>query len=265
MGILNITPDSFSDGGLYLDPDAALERSLRIQEEGAHLLDVGGESSKPGSRPISAKEEIRRLRPVLKRLAKSLQIPISVDTYKDEVAEMALEEGASFINDIYALHKKGRPHRILARRIARHKAGILLMHMQGRPDTMQKKPAYKNLMQEIAGFLKSSIRIALDSGVSGSSVVLDPGFGFGKTAPQNLQILKEFRFFSKLGYPLMAGVSRKSFLGHVTGEPVDKRLFGSVAGAAIAVMGGAHILRVHDVAAHKQACAVLDSFSTLET
>ena len=255
MGILNVTPDSFSDGGKYLDPGLALLQALKMQEEGAHLLDIGGESSRPGSKPISAKEEIRRLRPVFKRLAGRIQIPISVDTYKYDVASMALDEGAALINDIYAL----RGNKRLARLIARHKAGVVLMHMRGNPRTMQKNPAYKNFMKEVAMYLKQAVGTALSAGISRRSIILDPGFGFGKTAGQNQEMLKNFEKFGALKFPLLAGLSRKSFIGHFAGGGPHERLYGSIGAAAVALMRGAHILRVHEVLPHKHLAVMMDA------
>ena len=181
MGVLNVTPDSFSDGGSYLDPGLAEARALKMEREGAHLLDVGGESSRPGARAISEKEEIRRVLPVIKRLAGKIKIPISVDTVKYGVARAALDEGAVIVNDITAL----RDNRRLAKLIARAKAGVVLMHMRGTPRTMQKDPAYKNVVGEVSNFLRRAVRMALDAGVSKSRILIDPGFGFGKTVDQN--------------------------------------------------------------------------------
>ena len=254
MAILNVTPDSFSDGGSFLDPEAAVCRALKMEREGAHLIDVGGESSRPGSRPVSAREEIRRILPVLKKLSRTLKIPISVDTHKYEVAQAALDEGAAVINDIYGL----RNHRRLAKLIARSKAGVVLMHMRGNPQTMQKRPRYQDVLKEVKDFLKRSVHFALDQGISRSSIVVDPGFGFGKSAEQNLQILGNLESFASLKCPVLAGLSRKSFIGKLTGAPVEERLCGSLAAAALAIGRGAHILRVHDVLPHKQLTAIID-------
>lgn len=258
MGILNITPDSFSDGGSFLDPRAAACRALEMEREGAHFIDIGGESSRPGSRPVTAKEEIKRIQPVLKILSKKLKIPMSVDTYKYEVAQAALDQGAILINDIYGLRRDRR----LAKLIARYKAGVVLMHMQGRPATMQKKPRYRNAVQEIRKCLERSVALALDGGISRSSIAIDPGFGFGKTTEQNLEILGGLRGFLSLRRPILVGLSRKSFIGNVLNAPVGERLSGSLAAAALAIIGGAHILRVHDVLPHKQLAAIIDG--TLE-
>ena len=254
MGVLNVTPNSFSDGGCFMDPALAEIQAVRMEEEGAQLLDVGGESSKPGSKPVSAKEEIRRLRPVLKRLSRKIKIPVSVDTYKYEVARMALDEGASMVNDIYALRGNAR----LARLIARHKAGVVLMHMRGNPETMQNKIQYENLLMEISAYLKKAVRFALDAGIAARSIVIDPGFGFGKTLEQNLKILSHLDFFEKLKCPILVGLSRKSFIGNLLAAPVSGRLYGSLGAAAVAIQKGAHILRVHEVLPHRQMALLID-------
>ena len=211
MGVLNVTPDSFSDGGCFLDPGRAEAQALRMEEEGAHLIDIGGESSRPGSKPVSVREEIQRVRPVLRRLSRKLKVPLSVDTYKYEVAQMALAEGASIINDIFALRDNPR----LAKLIARHKAGVILMHMRGNPETMQNETPTLDVLREIAAYLKKAIRLALDAGISKQRMVIDPGFGFGKSIEQNLEILSGLDFFAKLNCPVLVGLSRKSFIGQV--------------------------------------------------
>ena len=255
MGILNVTPDSFSDGGRFMDPALAERRALKMEEEGAHLIDIGGESSRPGSRPVSACEEIRRIRPVLKRLSKKLKTPLSVDTYKYDVASAALDEGAVLVNDISALGADKR----LAKLIARQNAGVALMHMRGSPRTMQKDPSYKNVLKEVADHLRRSIEKALEAGIEASRILVDPGFGFGKTPRQNAQMLFNLRFLQKLKMPILVGLSRKSFIGYFSGvsDPSD-RLYGSIAAAVVAIRGGAHVLRVHDVLAHRQASLVAD-------
>ncbi len=255
MGVLNVTPDSFSDGGRYLDPGLAEERALRMQEEGAHLIDVGGESTRPGARPVTAREEIRRVRPVLRRLARRVKVPLSIDTSKDEVAAVALDEGATLVNDVRALAAGGRR---LARRIARYGAAVALMHMRGTPETMQQNTSYRDLCGEIRSALRRALERALEGGIPPASILLDPGFGFGKSAEQNLEILSGLDRFHSLRKPLLIGLSRKSFIGHALGSPVEDRLYGSLGAAAAAVFRGAHILRVHDVLAHRQLCALLD-------
>ena len=255
MAVLNVTPDSFSDGGLFRDPARALEQALRLEREGAHLLDVGGESTRPGAQAVSTSEEIRRIRPVLKLLAKKIKIPISVDTYKAEVAHAALDEGATLVNDITGLGEKSR----MARLVARYRAGIVLMHMRGTPQTMQNRTDYQNLLKEILDSLKKSVQQALAAGISQSGIVIDPGFGFAKTTEQNLEILRHLAVFSKLKLPILVGLSRKSFIGNLLGTPVSDRLYGSLGAAAAAIAGGAHILRVHDVLAHRQLAQIMDS------
>ncbi len=262
MAVLNVTPDSFSDGGRFFDPGRAAAQAWRFEAEGAHILDIGGESTRPGSRPVSAREEIRRIRPVLKRISREIRIPISVDTYKYDVAAMALDEGASLINDIYGL----RGNRRLARLISRQGAGAVLMHMRGTPATMQKNPSYRNLFAEILASLRRSVELALSCGMRRSNLVLDPGFGFGKTAGQNLEMLSGLRHFSKLKLPVLAGLSRKSFIGHLLAPfaggqapAPDGRLYGSLAAAAAALERGAHILRVHEVLPHKHLAVMMDA------
>ena len=254
MGVLNVTPDSFSDGGIFQDPDLAVRQALKMEREGAHIIDVGGESSRPGSRPVSAKEEIRRIKPVLKRLSKKIKIPISVDTHKHEVAHAALDEGVQVVNDIYALRGDNR----LAKLIARYKAGVVLMHMQGDPATMQRAPRYRDLIKDIARVLKQAIHSALEAGIDRSSIAIDPGFGFGKTVEQNLEILSHLGDFSQLKYPLLVGLSRKSFIGSPATNAPAGRLYGSLGAAAVAIHRGAHILRVHDVLAHKELATMVD-------
>lgn len=254
MGVLNVTPDSFSDGGCFLDPGRAEAQALRMEEEGAHLIDIGGESSRPGSKPVSIREEIRRVRPVLRRLSRKLKVPLSADTYKYEVAQMALDEGASIINDIFALRDNSR----LAKLIARHKAGVVLMHMRGNPETMQNETPAFDVLREIMLYLKKAIRTALDAGISKQCMVIDPGFGFGKSMEQNLKILSALDFIAKLDCPVLVGLSRKSFIGQVIGAGPSGRLYGSLGAATVAIQKGAHILRVHDVLPHKQVASMID-------
>jgi len=255
MGVLNVTPDSFSDGGLFEDPRRAASQALKMEREGAHIIDIGGESSKPGSKPVSAKEEIRRILPVLKYLKKQIKVPVSVDTYKYDVALAALDQGAAIVNDIYALRADKR----LAKIIARYKAGVVLMHMQGTPETMQARPRYRVLLKEIRDFLRRAVETALESGVAKSAIMIDPGFGFGKTTDQNLEMLGKLDIFLSLKLPVLAGVSRKSFIGNLLGGAgVHERLYGSLGAAAAAIHKGAHVLRVHEVLAHRQMSAMAD-------
>lgn len=254
MGILNVTPDSFSDGGRYLDPARAEQQALKLQDEGAHFIDIGGESTRPGSKPVGAREEIRRILPVLKRLSKKIKIPLSVDTYKYDVAAAALDEGAVIVNDITALSGDRR----MAKLVARHGASVVLMHMQNLPATMQNNPQYGEVTKEIVAYLKKAVKVALDAGILKNRIAVDPGFGFGKTQEHNLRILCELREFAGLKLPVLVGLSRKSFIGQLSGAPAEKRLPGSLGAAAVAIQQGAHILRVHDVAAHRQLAAIID-------
>ncbi len=254
MGVLNVTPDSFSDGGRFRGVDEAERRALEMEEEGAHIVDVGGESTRPGAKPVSWREEWARVRPVLKRLKARLGIPLSIDTSKYEVASAALDEGATLVNDVRAL----RGNKRLAKKIAQAGAAVCLMHMRGTPRTMQKRTGYRNLLAEIRTELKSARDFAMGAGIPKSGILLDPGFGFGKTPEQNLELLANLDFFVSLGCPILAGLSRKSFIGHLTGAPVGDRLYGSLGAAAAAIYRGAHVLRVHDVAAHRQMAGIVD-------
>ncbi len=254
MGILNVTPDSFSDGGRYLNPRRAVAHALQMQEEGADLIDVGAESTRPGARPISAAEEMRRLLPVLDRIAGKLKIPVSVDTYKPSVAEAAVKAGAGLINDVTALRDPRMPETV-----ARAGVPVILMHMRGTPRTMQRSPRYRRLIPEILSDLKRSIRKAESAGVSRDKILTDPGLGFGKRPEDNLLLIRSIGVFKALGFPVVIGPSRKSFIGHVSGAPADQRLCGTAVAVAIGVFGGADIVRVHDVAAMRQAAAVAEA------
>mgnify|MGYP001558707017 CR=1 FL=1 len=259
MGVLNVTPDSFSDGGAYLDAGRAEAQAIRMRDEGAHFLDIGGESSRPGARLISWREEVRRILPVLKRLVRKIGVPISVDTHKYEVAFAALDEGACMINDIQALRFGTK----LARLISKKKASVILMHMRGKPGTMQKNPKYRNVVREVAAHLKGSARIARDAGIERSRIMIDPGFGFGKTIEHNFELLSHLDQIARLGYPVTVGLSRKSFLGSSLGLPASQRLYTSLAAASCAIERGAHILRVHEVLPHRHAAAIADRLLTL--
>ncbi len=245
MGVLNVTDDSFSDGGLYVNPDDALNHALEMVEEGASIIDVGGESSRPGAIPVDEKTESERVLSVIRALKDSGAI-ISVDTVKTAVAEKALEEGAHIINDIRALSTDG-----MAEVVAESGAGVVLMHMQGDPSNMQKHPTYRDVIREIVDFFSERIDFALSKGIKEESIVLDPGIGFGKTQEHNLTIIRELSAFGKWGFPLLVGASRKSLIGAVLNLPdTEKRLFGTLAVHAEAFANGADILRVHDVKAH---------------
>lgn len=257
MGVLNVTPDSFSDGGMYFDREYAVARGLKMAEQGADIIDIGGESTRPGAKPVSAKEECRRVIPVIKELAKKIKVPVSVDTTKAEVAREALDAGASIVNDISGLRKD----RGIAKIVSRRKAAIVLMHMKGTPATMQNDPVYKDLIGEICSRLRESIGTAKAAGIRDDSIVVDPGIGlgFGKTAAHNLAILRRLREFRSLGYPVMAGPSRKSFIGKITGAHEDERQFGTAASVVLSVRNGADIVRVHDVKQMKQALQVTEA------
>jgi dihydropteroate synthase len=256
LGIVNVTPDSFSDGGQFLDAGAAITQALRLVEQGADLLDIGGESTRPGSQPVALDEELSRVIPVIRRLAAQTSVSLSVDTSKAEVARQALEAGAHIINDITAL--QGDP--AMPDVIRRYRAGVILMHMQGTPATMQTAPHYENVVAEVAAFLEARLQACADLGIAGSQVVLDPGIGFGKTTEQNVQLLTHLEELRLLGRPVCLGVSRKGFLGKLLGRPLEQRLAGSLAAVCYALLrGGAQILRVHDVAQTRDAIVVLEA------
>jgi dihydropteroate synthase len=250
MGVVNITPDSFSDGGRFLDPARAAEQSRRLVEEGADLLDIGGESSRPGAAPVALEEERRRVIPVLERVIE-LGVPVSVDTCKPELMREAVAAGAAMINDINGLRA---PDALEA--VAAGDAAVCVMHMQGEPGTMQRAPAYGDVVSEVREFLLARAQALLGLGVARRRIVLDPGFGFGKTAQHSLELLRRLPALVECGFPVLAGLSRKSVLGRITGRPVDARLCASVAAAMLAAQRGASILRVHDVAATRDALLV---------
>jgi dihydropteroate synthase len=243
MGVLNVTPDSFSDGGRYDTLEKAVARAHRMVAEGADIIDVGGESTRPGARPVELGEELRRIIPVVERLSDELKTPVSVDTYKSAVARRALKAGASMINDISAL----RFDPDMPRLITRTGAGLVLMHMKGTPRSMQRNPRYDDALSEIYRFLAGQVRRAVEAGVRREQLAVDPGIGFGKRIQDNLLIIKRLREFLSLGLPVLIGVSRKSFIGQVLDAPVEDRLEGTAAAVSMAVAGGAGILRVHDV------------------
>ncbi|MCX5642005.1 MAG: dihydropteroate synthase [Candidatus Omnitrophica bacterium] len=254
MGILNLTPDSFSGDGLYPDRQKAFERAFLMEEEGADIIDIGAESTRPGSPTVSESEELKRLMPVLEKICAKIRIPISVDTNKSKVAAEALKTGATIINDITA----GGDRRILEL-AAENKAGLVLMHMQGTPATMQENPSYRNVIAEISQFLAERIAEAKKYGVSEKQIVIDPGVGFGKTLEHNLTILKNLDYFAKLSRPILVGLSRKGFIGQITGLGVNERLEGTIAAVVAAYLSGSAIFRVHDVKAVKRALAIAEA------
>ncbi|MEA2038445.1 MAG: dihydropteroate synthase [Thermodesulfobacteriota bacterium] len=243
MGILNVTPDSFSDGGRYLELDKAVEHAIDMVLKGADIIDVGGESTRPYANEVSGNEEMDRVIPVIEALRKETSVPISIDTYKGEVAREALKSGASMINDISALRFDADMAAIAA------EAGVpvILMHMRGRPGNMQDKPLYEDLILEILSFLKDAVGRALNAGVREDLIIVDPGIGFGKAFDDNLQIIKELSQLALLGRPVLLGLSNKGFIGHVLGKEIHERGMGNMAATACGVMNGAHIVRAHDV------------------
>ena len=253
MGILNVTPDSFSDGGQYHDVDAAVARGVEMAEEGADFIDIGGESTRPGSDPLSLDEELKRVLPVIERLAKATDVPLSIDTYKASVAERALNAGAVIVNDISGLHFDDR----LADVTAEHHASIVLMHIQGTPKTMQENPHYDNRIEEICEYLAQGIRRARGAGIE--QIIVDQGIGFGKTLTHNLEIIRRLGEFQRLGCPLLVGPSRKSFIGRILDLPVDQRIEGTAAAVTASIMNGANIIRVHDVKEMKRIAQVADA------
>ncbi len=256
MGVLNVTPDSFSDGHRYFDRQSAIDRGLQMAEEGADIIDIGGESTRPGAQAVSPKEEIARVVPVVEQLATKLSIPLSVDTAKARVAEKALAAGAEIVNDISAL--AGDPK--MAGVIRKASAAVVLMHMRGTPADMQQGDLrYDDLTGEIISFLAGAARTAQAAGISRERLVVDPGIGFGKTYADNCRILNRLEEFRTLGLPLLLGTSRKAFIGAVTGEKADRRLEGTAATVAAAVMKGCHIVRVHDVASMKKVAVMTDA------
>ena len=255
MGVVNVTPDSFSDGGRFLDPKAAVAHAHALLDEGADILDIGAESSRPGARGVSAEEELSRLMPVLEAL-RDCPVPISVDTVKPEVMRAAIAAGASMINDITALRSPGALETVAA-----SDAGVCLMHMQGEPRTMQQSPSYADVVAEVGEFLAERGAAAETAGIARERIAIDPGFGFGKTLAHNFELLANLGRFAATGLPVIAGWSRKSTLGAITGRAADDRLAASLAAALLAVERGATIVRVHDVAATRDALAVLQALT----
>jgi dihydropteroate synthase len=251
MGIVNVTPDSFSDGGQFVSPGRALEHATRLLEEGADILDLGGESSRPGAQPIDTQEELRRVLPVLERVVE-LPVPISVDTCKPEVMSRAIATGAAMINDIRALRAPGALDAVVGSDVA-----VCLMHMQGEPATMQTSPYYADVVSEVEQFLLERATAVLNHGIRHECIVLDPGFGFGKTPQHNLELIRALPRLRATGFPILAGLSRKGLFGKIVGREAAQRLHASAAGALLAAQRGASIVRVHDVAATRDSLLVL--------
>lgn len=256
MGVLNVTPDSFSDGGHYFEPQAAIAHALEMEDAGADLVDIGGESTRPGSEGVSAEEELRRILPVLEGLRGKLKIPISVDTSKSEVAEAAIRAGAEIVNDVTSLRADPR----IADVAKRHKLPLILMHMRGEPRTMHKGPFARDVMKDVTDGFKRSVAAAQKMGVAKSQIVLDPGLGFGKSYEQNYELIARLPELASIGFPLLIGASRKSFVGKALGGVAKgERAWGTAATMAAAAFGGAHMIRVHDVAQMVQVVRVADA------
>jgi dihydropteroate synthase len=255
MGVLNVTPDSFSDGGKFFKLEDAIRQGIKMSEEGADIIDVGGESTRPGADPVSIQEELSRVIPVISSLFKKIDVPISIDTYKAEVAKQALDAGAQMINDISALRFDPEMKKVASE----YKVPINLMHIKGTPQNMQKDPWYEDVIVEITEYLKQSIKIACDAGIDPEKIIIDPGIGFGKRLEDNLNILKNLKKFSILGCPVLIGCSRKSFIGKILDLPLEERLEGSLAALALAVANGANIVRVHDVKESRRVAQLVDA------
>lgn len=260
MGILNVTPDSFSDGGRFFEVARALEQARRLVAEGADIIDIGGESTRPGAQAVSGEEELRRVVPVIQAIRRELSVPISIDTYKAKVAEAALSVGANMVNDISALRFDGQ----MADLVAHAGVPVILMHMQGEPRTMQANPVYRDVVGDIKEFFAERIKCSLTHGIAKQHILIDPGIGFGKRVEHNIEILRRLGEFQELGCPLVIGTSRKFFIGrlgrsHAEPLPVHERLEGTIASNAIAVLHGAQVVRVHDVGAMKKALAIIDA------
>ncbi len=253
MGVLNVTPDSFSDGGAFTGAQAAIEHALAMQDAGAAIIDIGGESTRPGAMPVSVAEELDRVLPILEALRNQVSVPLSIDTSKPEVMHAAAQAGAGLINDVMALRRDGALAAAAATGLP-----VCLMHMQGTPATMQDQPQYDDVVTEVGEFLAERAYAAQAAGIPRSQIVLDPGFGFGKTDPQNARLLAQLNVLVALGYPVLAGLSRKSLVGRVLGRALPDRLAGSIAAAALAAWQGARIIRAHDVAETLDAVRLVD-------
>ena len=252
MGIVNVTPDSFSDGGKYSSVERAVEHALQLIAEGADILDIGGESTRPGAAPVGLDEELRRVIPVIEALSKVTTVPISIDTYKPEVMRASIQAGADIVNDICALREDGA-----LEIVTNSNAGVCLMHMQGKPQTMQINPQYTDVVTEVKQFLADRVEACLAHGIARERIMLDPGFGFGKTTAHNVALIQHLGSFVELGFPLLVGLSRKSVLGRIAGGDEQQRLHAGLAASVISVMKGAKIVRVHDVKATVDALKVV--------
>ena len=252
MGIVNVTPDSFSDGGRYTSVDLAVEHALKLIADGADILDRGGESTRPGAEPVSLEEELNRVIPVISALAKQSKVPISIDTYKPEVMYASIEAGADMVNDVQALRMPGALDVV-----AKSQAGVCLMHMQGLPQTMQLEPNYQDVVAEVRQFLVDRLNVALSCGIDRSRILLDPGFGFGKTRAHNILLIQHLTDIADIGQPLLVGLSRKAILGAIAGGDEQQKLHAGIAASVISTMKGANIVRVHDVKATVDALKVV--------
>lgn len=261
MGILNVTPDSFSDGGLYFDASAAVKRALQMVEDGADIIDIGGESTRPGAEPLPVEEELKRTIPVIEALAGEIPVPISIDTYKAAVAKRALDAGAAMVNDISGLRSDPEMPSV----VSQYEVPVVVMHIRGKPKDMQQNPVYASLIPEILAYLEESIAIAAEAGISQDKIIIDPGIGFGKTFVHNLEIIHNLPMLSALRKPVLIGPSRKAFIGNILGDaPPGERLGGTAAAVAIAIFNGANIIRVHDVKEMVKVAKVADAVKTMQ-
>ncbi len=254
MGVLNVTPDSFSDGGLFFDPDAAVHRGLEMVDQGTDLIDVGGESTRPGSDPVPAEEEWRRVGPVIQTLGRKVDVPLSIDTMKPEVARKAIQAGAAIVNDVSGMRDPA-----MVRTVAEAKSGVVVMHMRGNPKTMQEHTEYADVLGEVIGFLADRMAALEAAGVASPDIAIDPGIGFGKSLDHNLALMRGLGELAALGHPVVVGLSRKSFIGNLGGGEKGERLPASLAAAALAVSRGAQVVRAHDVVETVRAMRVVDA------
>ncbi len=261
MGILNVTPDSFSDGGKFVEIEIAVEQALAMIDDGADIIDIGGESTRPGAEPVSEAEELDRVVPVIEALEKETSVPISIDTYKSSVAERALRAGAKIVNDISGFHFDDK----IAAVTADYNAGCVLMHIKGEPRNMQKNPLYNDVLNEISDYLSKSISIGLNAGLEKENIITDPGIGFGKRFVDNLEIIHDLKKLKTLGCPVLVGPSRKSFIGQILDLPTEERLEGTAAVIAVSIMNGANIVRVHDVKEMSRVVQVTDAIKQKES